>query len=68
MTEIDLQQSPAKMAVEQFLSEYDYSQAVMFLRANPDEISNFCLELRDSYAQSDVTPIIHLSEIIKLLL
>lgn len=55
-------------AVKSFI-EGDYASVVTFLRSNPDEIGEFCLQVRDTFPENDrTTPFLLLSGLIKSLL
>ncbi|HBH46167.1 MAG TPA: hypothetical protein DDX47_02255 [Candidatus Jacksonbacteria bacterium] len=55
-------------AVRCFL-DGDTNVAIAFLRANRDEITEFCLQVRDSYTESDrATPFAMLARLIEKLL
>ena len=55
-------------AVSLFI-EGDNSAAISFLRSHKNEIGEFCLQVRDSYAESDkTTPFLKLSMLIEELL
>ena len=51
------------------LLDGNQNAAIEFLRANPDDVSEFCLQVRDKYGDKDsTTPIMKLSMIIEKLL
>ena len=56
-------------AVGRFVdNECDENDAINYLRANPDEVTEFCLQTFEAYRTGDKTGMIKLGMIIKALL
>ncbi len=55
-------------ATRRFLDD-DTEGAITFLRANREEVAEFCLQVRDAYSESDrATPFVRLAQLIDSLL
>jgi hypothetical protein len=56
-------------ATRRFIEDEDIEAAIAFLRANREEVAEFCLQVRDRYAESDrTTPFVELTRLIQTLL
>jgi hypothetical protein len=56
-------------AVSRFIEDDDVNAAVTFLRANREEVGEFCLQVADRYAINDrTTPLLELARLINSLL
>jgi hypothetical protein len=69
--EIKLQENipqTAKEAAKTFIENNNVDIAVQFLRKNPNEATEFCYQVFESYQKSDKTGLVLLSKIIKGLL
>lgn len=56
-------------AARRFIEDYDTEAAATFLRANREDVGEFCLQVRDRYAERDrTTPFLELARLIQSLL
>ena len=55
-------------AVKVLIGENKTEEAVQFLRENPDEITEFCYQVFESYQEGDKTGLAQISKIIEELL
>jgi hypothetical protein len=56
-------------AVETFIKSGDEKPAIAYLKQNPSEVSEFCILVKESYANTDsTTPILRLARLIEVLL
>ena len=56
-------------AVRRFMEDDNIEATTTFLRANRGEVAEFCLQVRDRYAESDrTTPFVELARLIETLL